>query len=182
MPLNDGILKEEEVVFELNNKKICDLSNNLHSFIRSLYGVLSEESKIYCFRSKKETEKTDFVIDYLGNKKAISMKSGRAEIVHNEILSNFISFLKKEGVSDMTLETICLFHYGDGTTDGTGDRRLSYQELWPILRKRIQLANEELNNNKEFVLNVMDHCVFVGADNTNTPVDAIYFGDKEFNY
>ena len=121
--------------------------------------------------------KTDFVIEYGDRVKNISMKSGRAEVVHNEILKNFIEFLREFKISEQTLETICLFHYGDGTIDGTGEKRKPYREIVYELGDRTALANAELNKDIGIVAEVVRRCVFKGSDADNLEADALYFGD-----
>jgi hypothetical protein len=70
------------------------------------------------------------------------MKSGKAAIVHNEIISNFTSFLRSKGISERTIETIHLFHYGDGTTDGSSENeRKSYKDISLAL---LELCKEAL--------------------------------------
>ena len=39
------------------------------------------------------------------------------------------------------------WQYGDGTIDGTGTKRLDYDQLLPLLSKKIKKANEELKVN-----------------------------------
>lgn len=180
MPINDGNLKEQEVIYDLNNKRIKDLTNNMRNLMRSLFGVLDDNYLVKCYKVD-DLYKTDFVIEYDERIRNISMKSGKAAVVHNEILANFINFLKENGVSKRTLDTICLFHYGDGTTDGSGQgQRLSYDQVKESLKDRIKEANEELNADMDFILKVMNRCVFNGADKDNIEADCVYFGDRDY--
>ena len=88
MPQNDGSLKELEVIYALNGKKTSELSNNMRALVRSLFGVLDDNKIVKCYKVD-DINKTDFVVEYDNRKRNVSMKSGRAVIVHNEILSNF---------------------------------------------------------------------------------------------
>ncbi len=180
MPINEGNLKEQELIFALNNKKISMLSNNMRWLMRSLFGVLDDNQLIKCYKVD-DINKTDFVIEYDGRKRNVSMKSGKAVNVHNEILQNFISFLGSKGISKRTRDTICLFHYGDGTLDGSGgEGRLSYAAVSQGLGDRIKEANLELNSNMNFILDVMDRCIFKGANPDNIEADCVYFGDVDY--
>ena len=179
MNYNEGNLKEAEVIDALNDKAVSSLDNNMKTMLRNLFGVLDESIILKCYKVD-DANKTDFVIEYGSRKKNISMKSGRAEIVHNEILANFISFLSSLGITDETLETIMLFHYGDGTTDGTGEVRKPYRDVVNELGSRIAEANAELNCNLDVVLKVVERCVFKGSDPGNIEADAIYFGNKYY--
>ena len=180
MPMNDGTLKEQEIIFALNNKRVGSLSNNMRNMIRSLFGVLDDSEIIKCYKVD-DSFKTDFVIEYDNRRRNVSMKSGRAVIVHNEILSNFIDYLKQFNISQRTLDTICLFQYGDGTTDGTGgDKREGYQKVVSGLGDRIREANDELNKDMNIILEVMNRCVFKGSNEENLEADCVYFGDVNY--
>jgi hypothetical protein len=179
MPIYSGTIKEDELIFKLNGKQIKDLSNNLRTLLSNLYGPLNDDSYVVC-KKLENSFKADFSIEIEGRSKTVSMKSGHAEMVHNEILENFIAYLAHLGISERTLDTIKLFHYGDGTTDGTGNVRKGYQDVAYELRDRIKEANIELNKNKDVVLNVLNHCVFKGANSENIEADSIYFGTAEY--
>ena len=108
------------------------------------------------------------------------MKSGAAVIVHNEIIDNFISYLREEGISEETIETILLFHYGDGSTDGSGEIRKNTSELMYVMKDRIKKANGELNWNMELIVKTVKRLMFYGASSDYIPADALYFGDKDY--
>ena len=179
MPTNLGNFKEVEVIQSLNGKKVKELSNNLRNLMTPLYGFLDEEEIVQCYKIE-DFIKPDFVTVYKGEKKYISMKSGRAESVHQESISNFIAFLRSQDISQRTLETILLYQYGDGTIDGTGKQRYEYNKLRLKLDARIQDANRELNRNKEFIMKVIERCMFVGTLANAIPIDCIYFGDYRY--
>ncbi len=155
------------------------MNNNIRFLLRNLYGPLDEDEFVHCCKTD-DSFKVDLIITYKGIVKNVSIKTGRAEIVHNEILNNFVAFLENEGISESTIRTIRLFHYGDGTIDGTGKNRMSYLEIASLLKDDIEQANSELNYRKEFVLKTIYHCVFKGAKKENPEIDAIYFGTKDY--
>lgn len=180
MPQNDGCLKELEIINALNEKTISQLSNNMRFFMRALFGVLNDGLIIKC-KKVDDINKTDFIVEYDNRIRNVSMKSGKAVVVHNEILKNFINFLRSKDISERTLETICLFHYGDGTIDGSNaDLRQSYTLVSQGLSDRIKEANEELNSNMDFILDVLNRCMFKGANETNIEADCVYFGDLDY--
>lgn len=179
MSINDGFLKEDEIVFYLDNRKVKDLSNNLKQLLRALFGIVDDEEIVKCEKTI-DFIKPDIVITYKGVKKYVSIKTGRSEIFHQEIVENFVSYLKEKGISDKTIETFLLYHYGDGTVDGSADERIEYNELRLLLNTRIKHANFELNINKAFIQEVIDRCLFVGTLENAIPADAIYEGDYQF--
>ena len=179
MSNNDSLLVEDIIVKSINGKRYEQIGNNLKHMLFAAFGPIDDDEVIYSHKTEGFI-KPDLIVEINGVYKNISVKSGRAENVHNEILDNFIAFLREKGISEKTLLTIKRYHYGDGTTDGTGENRKNYYELMNEMKDDIDLANEELNYRKEFVLDVVYHCVFQGTSKDNPVVDAIYFGSKEY--
>ena len=175
-----GLVNEDKIVAELNNKKLSDLSNNMRHLIECLFCTVSNDTVIKCYKPTEANIKPDIIIECNNEKKYVSIKIGRAETVHNEIIDNFLNFLSLEGISQQTIETIRLFHFGDGTLDGSGCKRLSYHELVIQLKDRIRIANSELNMDIEFVKRIVRRCVFRGSCISNPEADAIYFGDSDY--
>ena len=60
-------------------------------------------------------------IEYKGNRKYISLKSGKADEIAQEGIKNFVLYLRKCGLSKRSQKTILLYHFGDGTNDGSGN-------------------------------------------------------------
>ena len=115
-PVNHGYRKEDEMKTFLNNKVVSTLSPNLREFVINLFGVVDPNKVVYC-EDGVDFTKPDFVLSYLNKKRYVSMKSGRADICHTEMANTFIPFLRSIGVSEETLRTILLHHYGDGTVN-----------------------------------------------------------------
>ena len=179
MPTNQGLLKENEVLVALNGNKIKNLNSNLRLLVKNLYGVIDEEKTLQCHKVD-DCNKTDLVITYDDVDRCVSMKSGNATIVHNEILDNFCKYLKDQGISDKTIEIIRLYHYGDGTTDGTGQIRLSSEVLNVEMKDMIRKANAELNYDMTFIKRTINRLMFKGANEENIEADSLYFGDREY--
>lgn len=179
MNISDGLVVEKNIARSLNEKTYGNLSNNLKHLVKKLFPDVLDEDVITS-DSYEDIFKADIYIECCGITKNVSIKTGRSEIVHNEILDKFCSYLKENGITDKTIETIRLFHYGDTTTDGTGKRRMNYNEIMTMYKERIAEANYELNTDREFVKNTVNRLVFDGASNEYTKADAIYVGDLEF--
>ena len=175
---NEGKLKEDEMIHFLNNHKVSDLSQNLYSMLRILYGVLDPDSIVKCEYGIENT-KPDFVITIDGKSKYVSMKSGRAICVHGEQIQTFIPFLRSIGVSKDTLRTILLYHFGDGTLDGSGKERWTADFTTTKYRNLLVAANEELNH-PDIAWQIMERMLFVGVDPEVPPADSIYFGDYSY--
>ena len=63
MPFNEGNLKEGEIICELNNRQVKDLSNNMKNLLRCLFGVVDDRKIVKCYKVD-DAFKTDFVIEY----------------------------------------------------------------------------------------------------------------------
>ena len=179
MIINRGLLKEEQFIDALNEKKVSELSNNLRHMLTQIYGLL-DENEVIKSALVEDYQKPDFYVEYKGEKKYISLKTGRASTVGQQLLKNFVLYLRGIGVSIESQKTILLYHYGDGTLDGSGGNRLGYNQLMPLLEDRIKQLNKELNANKELVLSFISKHVFEGTVEGNIPADYIYHGNLEY--
>lgn len=175
MTNNFGFVNEDEMANGLNNKKVSELSQNLKHMMKNLFGALDDEKEVTCVKTE-EPIKPDIIIQYDGKEINVSLKSGGAEIVHEEHIDSFVNFLKEQGISKNTIDTILYFQFGDGTLDGTGQNRMPYEKLMYLLASRIRKANYELNSNKDFILKFVERCVFKGAKPENLAADYIYHG------
>lgn len=173
-----GVLKEDEMIYFLNNRKIKELSPNLYTMLQTLYGVLDPEWTVYC-ETAADLTKPDFVVTVNGKSRYVSMKSNNTELVHSEQISAFIPFLRSLGVSKDTLKTLLLYYYGDGTLNGTGQRRLPCEALATWLGPKLEACNEELNN--DYLLSkIIDRFIFQGVNENAHPAEAIYVGDVHY--
>ena len=179
MIIDIGIYKEEEMALLFNGKKYEELSNNSKTIIRNMFGHIRNDSIIECKRVDGFM-KPDLVFTINGESHYLSMKSGSNGIVHQENIFNLCDHLKTIGISKYTIDTILLFHFGDGTLDGTGKKRYPYKDVVHSLRKRIDYANKELNSNRRFVLHMVNRFIFKGTKDDNIQAEYVYHGDDEY--
>lgn len=176
MANNHGRLIEDEIMINLEGKKVSELNSNLKYLLSELFGALDINETIHCTQPE-DYIKPDLIIEYKGAKKGLSIKSGATEFVHREYIQTFIEFLKGLGISQKTLNTILLFQYGDDTLDGTGKKRMSYEDIRYRYQARIREANVELNKNNDFIYKVVERTVFDGIGDGKNKADALYHGD-----
>lgn len=179
MSANDGLYHEDAMVAHLHNKHYRDLSNNLRNLVRALYRDVQEDDLILCQKTEGYI-KPDFYLECQGQRKYVSMKSGSATCLHEEYVDAFVAFLDSLGISKETQETILLYHFGDGTTDGSAPERIEYTTLRVMLNERIKRANLELNRDKATVKKILERCIYVGTMENAVHIDGIYFGDYEY--
>ena len=181
MSSNRGYDNEKLIVDALNGKKFDEVNHNLQTMLRDIFSYQDENSVIKC-EQIDGVYKPDIAITYKGIVRNISIKSGSANMLHGENIKTFIPFLRSLGISEETLKTIVLFHYGDGTLDGSGSKRLTTYEAFNWLDERIKEANKELNKSYDFIDKVMHRLIYQGVDETAPSVDYIYFGSPEYGF
>ena len=100
--------------------------------------------------------------------------------MHEEQLDRFIQFLKECGISDESINTYLLYHYGDGTIDGTGKRRMNSIEVRFAYDEKIRKMNDEFNSSKEFIKKFADRVMFQGVNPSASMAEYIYHGDVDY--
>ena len=181
MQVSTGTINEDLIYEALKDKKIKDLSNNMRDMIVHLFGLTHPDDIVRCEKTC-DFIKPDIMITLNGVTKGVSIKSANADIVHAEQISTFVERLRRWHISEETIETILLFHYGDGTTDGSGDIRLGYTEIKYQLNDRIKRANDELIKSYDFIVDVLNYCLFDGVREDADKADAIYIGDVHYGH
>lgn len=175
MKKHKGIRNEQALIKAINGRTYDELSNNMKCLVDSIYEDIDPHSRFYAEKCDPRG-KPDIMITLDSEVHFISVKTGQAEQVHMEDIKKFVLFLRERGISADTQKTILYFQYGDGTLDGTGAVRWSYEELLPRMSKLIEKANEELNKDKELVFAAMDRFVFKGNYKELPEADYIYHG------
>ena len=174
-----GIQNEEKFCEQINNKTFDELNTNLQYFMYYLFHQLDKKKKFNCFQTENFI-KPDICISQENELRFVSLKYGQSETLHNESIKTFVNFLKDNGISDETVETYLLYHYGDGTIDGTGQHRLSSVEVRFKYDDRIKKMNEEFNNSKEFIKKFAERVMFQGVNPDANKAGFIYHGDPDY--
>ena len=174
-----GIQNEEKMCENINNKTFDQLNKNLQMFMYYLFPKMDKSKMFKCFQTENFI-KPDICISQDSKLKFVSLKYGQSETLHNEHISTFIKFLKDNGISDYTIESYLLYHYGDGTTDGTGQKRMSSIETRFTYDERITKMNEEFNSSKAFIKKFADRVMFQGVNPSTSMAEYIYHGDPDY--
>lgn len=180
MHKNVGFTKEEKFVKALDGRKGGELSHNLKHMLKEMFGLFDPNSEVKS-GLVENFQKPDFYIELDGNRKYVSLKTGRSTGVGEEGLKQFILYLRDYGLSEKSQKTLLYYHFGDGTLDGSGEQRLNYNELRLKLEKRVEILNYELNSNKEFVKEFIRRCLFKGTQEENIESDYICHGDIDYS-
>ena len=180
MSSRNGLKNEIEIIRALNKKRFFKLNNNLKFNLQKIFDSITPLSRFIAQKCNEQYCKPDIFIKHKKQTAYISIKCGHSSTVHEEYLKSFILFLRERNISAETQKTIILFHYGDGTLDGTGKTRLPYAQISLVLAKRIKKANIELNSNKQLITDFINRVLFDGNKDYQEKAEYIYYGTTEF--
>lgn len=173
--MNNGKKLEIEFIKNLNNHYCKELNPNLQKFVTSIFNNLNNENKIYC-KKLNNHEKADISIAIENKTRYISLKTGSQNSVHVEKIENFIQFLLDQGVSSKIINYLLIYHYGDDTLNGSGNKRYSAEEAKQKYKKQITEFNNYINYSKH-LSSILERILFTGAKKCNKRVDFIYYGN-----
>jgi len=179
MSKNYGKFVESEIVMSLNNRHVHEIPKNLKYALYQLYGPL-EEDEIIKSEQIDGWMKPDIWVEYKGDRKYISVKSGQATEVHGELMSTFVPFLKEIGVPEEFCNFVLAYCYADGTTDGTGPGPMNFYDIKRHFYEQTAKFNEYMLNHPEIVEKVIDRVLFDGCHEENIKADCLYFGDANY--
>ncbi len=172
-----GFENENKLITYLNNKKVKELNQNLKQFIYFLFDNINEESKIKTLEGKKG-QKPDITIIINNDIKRISIKKGSGNSVHQEKIEVFTKFLSSINIPNDIINELLMFHWGDGTCDGTGEKRIlgkKYEQTYPDKIDKINLEFNKEANKKKFI----NRFIIQGKSEEYDLIDALYHGNVE---
>lgn len=177
MSLNTGLANEEEIVNSINGLTLLEVNPNIRSFLTSIFNSRPDPSvTIYASRTKDPKYKADLSIQHVDTSRYISVKQGSGNSIHQETLDTFIDYLQKNlGANDDVIQAIKLFHWGDGTLDGSADisSRMSSREFIKQNPKLISTIQSFFNKHSSELL---PRFLSSGIYNSGY-VDYVYYGD-----
>ncbi len=178
---NLGFIKEEEFPMHLNGRKYIDLNKNLKFMIRNLFDHVNDNDLITC-RLVEGSQKADFEVIINGEVKRVSLKSGRADVIHSEYFQTLIPFFRSINMDEGCIDFLLRYCYADGSNDGTGIDRYSFPELLTIFAKETKRFNEIMMRDKEMIKKIIDRFMFAGSEAQTVPADFIYHGSVEYGF
>ena len=168
-----GFQVERDIVNIFNLKRFIELDVIHRKMINRMFGEVEDDEFITASLCSS-ISKPDIYIQVNGVRKYISVKSGSSNSVHSEKLKSLILFLREIGISKKSQIILLKFHYGDGTLDGSGDKRYLCDQLMEIMKKDIEQLNKELNQ-ENIIMKCLERFVFNGISEYCGSVDYIYF-------
>lgn len=169
-----GLNNEFEFVKQLNGKKISELTPLLKDLIEKIFPFENENSIIKSWKNHYP-QKTDIFIKINNTMKGLSIKKGNKNSVHVERISDFIHFLIENKVEKEIIIEYLKYHYADGSTNGSGNKRLSSEEYKKVNADSILKINKRFNSN-ELITKAIERFIIKG-NNSKYPIDAIIYGE-----
>lgn len=169
----NGYINELYFVNYLNGKKVKNLNIMFLELIENLFKNINKEDIIKSWKNPF-SQKTDIFIKINNEIKRISIKSGIKNSIHVEPISEFIHFLIDNKIEKEYIISYLKYHYADGTTNGSGIKRISANEYKKTNQKEIDLLNKRLNN-KDLINKVIERFILKGNNDIHL-VDALIYG------
>jgi len=170
----NGYENEFKFMTALNKKKIYEIKNLLlREFIDDLFDKPNRYCLVNCHVDTSR-KKYDIVITINNKIRRISLKKGHKNSVHVEAISEFIHFLIENGVEKEAILEYLKYHYADGSTNGSGQIRLSALEYKKDNQNKIDFINEKLNS-KEILTKAVNRFILKG-NYSDVSIDALIDG------
>ncbi|MDD3392938.1 MAG: hypothetical protein PHE54_05320 [Bacilli bacterium] len=171
-----GYRNEMEFVKHLNNKYVYQLDPMFSGFIYDIFSNVSVKDRIIA-KLDENKKKYDIIIVIKNNVKRISIKKGIKNSVHVEAISEFIHFLIENNISRDSVVEYLKYNYADGTTNGSGDIRISGEEYKKLNQDKIDTINKEINN-EDLLNKIVDRFILKG-NYSDIRIDALIYGVVE---
>ncbi|MBO4667071.1 MAG: hypothetical protein J5666_02960 [Bacilli bacterium] len=175
---NSGLENEQDIIDLLNGKKVEELPEFWQRRMKQLCKEVEGDDQIECFKCVYN-KKADVGVRVRNYRYNISIKSGYFVSVHSERLSSFTGFLKSIGISEELITTLKSYHYGDGTTDGTGDFHYDLNTIKENMQNSIDDFNKVVNK-KEILRQIIMRVLCTGTPYQRSFVSHIYAGTVNY--
>ena len=178
--MNVGYMNENKIIFELNRKQFCELSNHWKEILIKMFGDIYDDEIIKCRLIGREC-KTDIEICIRDQKRNVSIKSGDGVSVHYEHIESFLEFLKLINISNESLLFLKKFQYGIIDENNCDNKLISTKDLKTFYNDEINILNNELNN-INIIEKIIYRCIIKGRSPYHQEIDYLYYGDEKIGY
>lgn len=173
-----GFDNEINIVNALHDKRVNELSNNMLNFVKTMFKNCNSNDIVKAYRTENLI-KPDIIVQINDEKHYVSIKYGSSVTVHEENIDTFCDFLRTLDVSETIINILKLYHYGDGTYDGSGTTRKNSIEVRYEMMKDLKVLNSYFMD-KNIVKAVLDRVIFQGYDDSCYKADFLYHGDVDY--
>ena len=179
MKSNDnGLYSEYELINYINEKQYHkNMNKNIQEFLSCIFPFDLKSKKIKA-RKYYANYKPDIEIIIDDTHKYISVKNGSNNSVHQEHIYSFLTFVSTLTNNQEFFEYLRLFHFNDGTKDGSGESRKSAIDFQLYNQNKIKKINDIFNARKNIEI-IADRLLFKGEYKNIPEVDWIYYGNVD---
>lgn len=168
-----GIKNEIDFAHYIDHKEVKDLPLQYQKLIYSLFKDATENSKIDCWKSKRN-EKADIKLKINGEVKGISIKTGHNCSIHQEQDESLYRFLTKIGLENKIITYIKKFMEGylnNVRVDAITYINNNQQEIGKV---------KDAINDYYIKVNLLIRFLFMGTEKQNYDCDAIIYGTPKY--
>ena len=174
---SSGLKNEKNMKEALNNKQYNRLNSNMKQFVKYMHPTCSEKTDIIC-EVKNDQGKPDIKIEIETSTFYVSVKEGSENSVHQEKVEEFVAYAKSQlKMSETQANNLMKFIYGDGTVDGTADRknRKKAAVVAKEMKKELADIQEFFDKNKD---ELVKRFIIEGTTGSEK-IDYLYYGTPD---
>ena len=179
---NYGIQNEYDFVDYFNGKYLHELDYNSQKFLKDLFQDVIDEKEVIKSWKNKMPQKTDIFIKYKNYIKNISLKCGKSNTIHNEVIESFRMYLEKLKIPYKVIEKYASYHYGYARDENNKidfSKSLSSEEYKLKYQDEIDIFNNYINKTR-IIVDMIDRFIVRGR-NSDYDIDALVCGTVD-NY
>lgn len=179
---NYGFQNEYDFVELFNNKYLYELDDNSQKFLKELFKDVIDNKEVIKSWKNKAPQKTDIFIKYKNHIKNISLKCGKSNTIHNEVIESFRIYLEKLSIPYNVIEKYASYHYGyarDENNKFDFSKSLSSEEYKKLYQDEINIFNNYINKTR-IIVDMIDRFIIRGL-NSDYDIDALVCGTVD-NY
>ena len=180
---NSGNKIERELMRAVDGKRFGEINPRVQQMLLEVDSSLTDNG--VTFRARKSTgaginRKVDVIFEH-GNDRiaSSSVKSGSGNSVHQENIHDFVKFLRDLGVEEPAISELYRFHWGDGTTDGSGavNQRIGSREIRDKFPDTIRAVGEVFDVHQNLIV----ARALAGSQPNSSPSHLIYTENEKLS-
>ena len=174
---NYGFQNEYDFVEYFNGKYLHELDNNSQMFLKDLFQDVIDNKEVIKSWKNKAPQKTDIFIKYKNHIKNISLKCGKSNTIHNEVIENFRIYLEKLSIPYNVIDKYASYHYGYARDENNKidfSKTLSSEEYKKLYQDEINIFNNYINKTR-IIIDMIDRFIVKGL-NSDYDIDALVSG------
>ena len=177
----DGSLNETLILQTLNKHYYKDLSPKWQRHMKRMFKQIKDDDYINVKYYEYKDAKPDLEIIVNDRKILLSVKSGHAPTMHQELIQTFFDFLRQLEVPERITKIIAFYHYGYSLKKGATPKVLSRDEIIAKYPKQIKEANDFFRTHQDIVREIVYRSIIRGRLKRDL-IDYFYYGNVSKGY